>query len=156
MNASPVFNPPRLEDALHSSAYSAGFSTYWAGTLHLCSYINLMLSTGTPSFSVLLLLLLLQILLQISVVTSAIQGGVESPLVGSNSLPLSSPQALLSLRSNFHRRISVPPMHILNYWRPRKVEKHGIKRTSAARKLLETHIAELSPSNRDRAQSLLN
>jgi len=47
-------------------------------------------------------------------------------------------------------------MHILNYWRPRKVEKHGIKRMSAARKLLETHIAELSPSNRDRAESLLN
>jgi hypothetical protein len=48
-------------------------------------------------------------------------------------------------------------MHtILKYWRPRKVEKHGIKRLSAARKLLETHIAELSPSNRDRAESLLN
>lgn len=47
-------------------------------------------------------------------------------------------------------------MHILMYWRPRKVEKHGIKRMSAARELLETHIAELSPSNRDRAQSLLN
>jgi len=47
-------------------------------------------------------------------------------------------------------------MHILNYWRPRKVEKHGIKRLSAARKLLETHIAELSPSNRDRAENLLN
>jgi len=47
-------------------------------------------------------------------------------------------------------------MHILNYWRPRNVEKHGIKRLSAARKLLETHIAELSPSNRDRAESLLN
>ncbi|KAI0278598.1 hypothetical protein BGY98DRAFT_508887 [Russula aff. rugulosa BPL654] len=57
-----------------------------------------------------------------------------------------------------HRRNSIPidPMHILNYWRPRKVEKHGIKRLSAARKLLESHIAELSPSNRDRAESLLN
>ncbi len=47
-------------------------------------------------------------------------------------------------------------MHMLNYWRPHKVERHGTKRLSAARKLLETRIAELSPSNRDRAENLLN
>jgi hypothetical protein len=47
-------------------------------------------------------------------------------------------------------------MHILNCWRPHKLEEHGIQQVSAARNLLETHRAELSPSDRDTAESLLD
>jgi hypothetical protein len=43
----------------------------------------------------------------------------------------------------------------LDYWKPHKLEEHGIQQVSEARDLLETYGANLSPSNRAVAESLL-
>ena len=46
-------------------------------------------------------------------------------------------------------------MNILDYWKPHKLEERGIQQVSEAQDLLETYGANLSPSNRDKAESLL-
>jgi hypothetical protein len=47
-------------------------------------------------------------------------------------------------------------MNTLDYWKPHKLEEHGIQRVSEARNLLEAYGANLSPSNRDVAESQLD
>ncbi len=44
----------------------------------------------------------------------------------------------------------------LDNWRPRKLEEHGIQQASVARNLFETHGANLSRPNRNKAESLLD
>ena len=46
-------------------------------------------------------------------------------------------------------------MKTLDYWKPHKLEEHGIQQVSEARDLFETYGANLSPSNRVVAESLL-
>jgi len=47
-------------------------------------------------------------------------------------------------------------MIVLDNWGPHKLEEHGIRQVSAAHNLLETDGANLSRSNRDVAQGLLD
>jgi hypothetical protein len=66
------------------------------------------------------------------------------------TLPLGAPST--------HPRImnhSCMSMKTLDYWKPHKLEKHGIQQVSEARDLLETYGANLSPSNRVVAENLL-
>lgn len=46
-------------------------------------------------------------------------------------------------------------MNILNRWRPRKFEEHGIRQVSEAHDLLETYGANLSFEKRANAEALL-
>ena len=46
-------------------------------------------------------------------------------------------------------------MNTLDYWKPHKLEEHGIQQVSEARNLFKAYGAHLSPSNRDVAESLL-
>ena len=47
-------------------------------------------------------------------------------------------------------------MYNLDYWKPHKLEEHGIQQASKARDLLENYGANLSRENRDKAESLLD
>jgi hypothetical protein len=47
-------------------------------------------------------------------------------------------------------------MNPLDYWRPHKLEEHGTQQVSKARNLLEAYGANLSPPNRDMAESRLD
>jgi hypothetical protein len=46
-------------------------------------------------------------------------------------------------------------MNPLDYWKPHKLEEHGIQQVSEARNLLETYGANLGLENRNKAESLL-
>lgn len=46
-------------------------------------------------------------------------------------------------------------MNALDYWKPHKLEEHGIQQILEARNLFETYGGRLSPSNREVAESLL-
>ena len=45
--------------------------------------------------------------------------------------------------------------NILDYWNPHKLERRGFEQVSEARDLLEIYGANLSTSNRAKAESLL-
>ena len=47
-------------------------------------------------------------------------------------------------------------MNNLDYWKPHKLEEHGIQQASKARDMLEKYGANLSHENRSKAESLLD
>jgi hypothetical protein len=58
------------------------------------------------------------------------------------------------------RKFLLNPLYMsivtFDYWRPHKLEERGTQQVSTARNLFESHRAQLSPSNRDLAESLLD
>ena len=46
-------------------------------------------------------------------------------------------------------------MNIFDYWKPHKLEGHGVRQVSEALILLETYGADIRPSNRVKAEELL-